>query len=247
MNFSKFSFLKEKEINIEPIGRVLLKKSSRAKYLSIKIKPDVGISVTIPKRISFIEGERFTIDNKDWILKHLAKIIKTEEKKIIYDEFTNYETKFHKLVISSSLREKTRVKISDSLILVEVAKNIDVKSEEIQEIIKLGIVKTLRVEAKDYIPNRLAELAEQFGFSYNKVFLKNLRSRWGSCSGKNNINLNIHLMKTPYELIDYVILHELVHTVHKNHSKKFWTHLESVLPNSKKFDKELKRYAPNLF
>jgi predicted metal-dependent hydrolase len=243
----KFSFLKEKEINIESIGRVLLKKSSRAKYLSIKIKPDVGISVTIPKRVSFIEGERFTIKNKDWILKHIHKITKAEKSKIIFDEFTHYETKFHKLVITSSLREKTRVKIANSLIYVEIAKNIDVQSEETQDIIKCGIIKTLRIEANDYIPNRLAELAEQFGFSYNKVFLKNLRSRWGSCSGKNNINLNIHLMKTPYELIDYVILHELVHTVHKNHSKKFWAHLESVCPNSKKYDKKLKRYAPNIF
>lgn len=245
MNLKKLLFNGVKEINLESIGKIILKKSDKAKYLSIRIKPNTGISVTIPKRVSFFEGEQFAISKRDWIIKHLPKIKKIENNKIVFDGLTNFETKFHKLLISQSSLKNTRVKITDSLIHVEIANNADVYSPEIQDIIKFGIVETLRFEAKDYIPNRVAELAAEFGFSYNNVFLKNLKTRWGSCSGKNNLNFNIHLMKTPYELIDYVILHELAHTIHKNHSKYFWEHLEKVCQNSKKLDKKLKRYSPN--
>jgi len=245
--FKKQLFTSEKEIIIDSIGKVIIKKSAVAKYISIRINPNVGISVTIPKRVSFLEGEQFARSKKDWIIKHLPKIEKIEKNQILFDGLTKYETKFHSLLIEQSSLKKTRLTITDSLIHVEIANNHDVYSAEIQELIKFGIIETLRIEAKDYIPNRVAELAAEFQFNYNNVFIKNLRSRWGSCSAKNNLNFNVHLMKTPYELIDYVILHELVHTIHKNHSKYFWAHLEKVCPNSKKMDKELKRYSPNYF
>ena len=237
----------QKKINIDSIGKVVIRKSSRAKHLSIRIKPHEGVSVTIPKRASFLAGERFAISKKEWILKHLPKVISFEKSKIVFDETTEYRTKHHRLAIVKGISEKTRVKISSSLIEIVVANNLEIKSEDVQEIIKLGIIKTIRLEAKEYIPNRVEKFAHIFGFKYNKVFLKNLRSRWGSCSGKNNINLNIHLMRLPDELIDYVILHELVHTFYKNHSKHFWTKLEDVLPNSKIFDKQLRKYSPNYF
>lgn len=237
----------QKKIHIDLIGKVVLRKSSRAKYLAIRIKPNEGVSVTIPKRISFLEGEHFAISKKKWILKHLPKIINIEKYKIKFDESTNYKTKHHTLVITKGTIEKTRVKISSSLIEVVVAQNMEIKSTEIQEMIKLGIIEAIRLEAKEYIPNRVEKLAQIYRFRYKRVFLKNLRSRWGSCSGQNNINLNIHLMRLQNELIDYVIMHELVHTVHKNHSKRFWAKLEDVLPNSKELDKQLKMFSPNYF
>lgn len=89
---------------------------------------------------------------------------------------------------------------------------------------------------------RLETLAVKFGFTYNKVFIRNQKTRWGSCSSKNNINLNIKLVKLPKELIDYVILHELVHTQIKNHSKNFWAALNKIVENAKALNSELKKY-----
>ena len=76
--------------------------------------------------------------------------------------------------------------------------------------------------AKVYLRDRLAELAEIYRLKYNKVFIRNQKTRWGSCSAKNNINLNINIVRLSLKLQDYVILHELVHTYIKNHSYKFW-------------------------
>jgi predicted metal-dependent hydrolase len=102
-------------------------------------------------------------------------------------------------------------------------------------------------DAKKKLIRRLDELAKRHGFSYNLVFIKNQRSRWGSCSSKNNINLNISLVTLPDELMDYVILHELVHTRVKNHSKKFWRELDKVVGDAKSIDKQLRKYGVVLF
>jgi predicted metal-dependent hydrolase len=99
-----------------------------------------------------------------------------------------------------------------------------------------------RAEARKKLVNRLNELSEKHGFTYNKVFMRNQRTRWGSCSSKNNINLNIKLIRLPDEMIDYVILHELVHTRIKNHTKEFWRELDRLVGSAKTKNKRLKEY-----
>jgi predicted metal-dependent hydrolase len=87
---------------------------------------------------------------------------------------------------------------------------------------------------------RLEHLAKKHGFHYNKVSTRNQRTRWGSCSLKNNISLNLKLVLLPEELIDYVLLHELVHTRVHDHSKKFWDLLDRYIGNSKALAKRLR-------
>jgi len=98
------------------------------------------------------------------------------------------------------------------------------------------------VDAPRRLRARLRILADRFGFCYNRVFIRNQRSRWGSCSHGNNINLNIKLIILPQELIDYVLLHELVHTIVKNHSPIFWTELSRYVNNPKTLNKKLRFY-----
>ena len=103
-----------------------------------------------------------------------------------------------------------------------------------------------KVEDRKFLIERLNELCKRNGFKYNRVFVKNQKTRWGSCSDKNNINLNINLMRLPDELIDYVILHELVHTRIKNHSHRFWEEMNKVVEDPKNLDKKLRQYTPSL-
>ena len=99
-----------------------------------------------------------------------------------------------------------------------------------------------RAEARNKLANRLKELSEKHGFSYNKVFIRNQKTRWGSCSAKNNINLNMKLVRLPDEMIDYVLLHELLHTRIKNHTNGFWTELNKLVGNAKEKSKRLNEY-----
>lgn len=92
-------------------------------------------------------------------------------------------------------------------------------------------VRELRSRAKEYLPKRLRELADTFGFKYNAVRIKHNASNWGSCSIRRNINLNLNLMRLPEDLRDYVMLHELCHLEYMNHGKEFHALLESVCPD----------------
>jgi hypothetical protein len=99
-----------------------------------------------------------------------------------------------------------------------------------------------RQAARQWIIDRLHELADLYGFSFRKAFVRNQKTRWGSCSHQNNINLNVNLVRLPEHLMDYAILHELVHTRIKNHSPVFWAELEKYVPNARQVDKELDNY-----
>ncbi|MFC1894038.1 M48 family metallopeptidase [Chloroflexota bacterium] len=104
-----------------------------------------------------------------------------------------------------------------------------------------------RVKAKSQLTRRLQQLAKYYNFSYNRVFIRNQKTRWGSCSSKNNISLNLKLVKLPDELIDYVILHELVHTRRKDHSKAFWVEMDNLVGHGKKMSSRLKSYGVRLY
>jgi Predicted metal-dependent hydrolase len=93
--------------------------------------------------------------------------------------------------------------------------------------ISLQELEQLWRQAHVLLPPRLATLAQQHGFQHEQVRIKNNRSNWGSCSGKNNINLNFRLVTLPAHLQDYVLLHELCHTRIKNHGPQFWALLDS--------------------
>lgn len=88
-----------------------------------------------------------------------------------------------------------------------------------------------RAVARRVIVERLATLARRHGFGYNKVFVRNQKTRWGSCSSADNISLNVNLIRLPRELMDYVILHELVHTRILDHGPRFWRELGRYVPD----------------
>ena len=99
-----------------------------------------------------------------------------------------------------------------------------------------------RAEARKKLVNRLNELSEKYGFHYNKVTIRNQKTRWGSCSSKNNISLNMKLVRLPDEMIDYVLLHELIHTRIKNHSHAFWMELNKLVGDAKEMSKKMNEY-----
>ena len=104
----------------------------------------------------------------------------------------------------------------------------DYNFEHFQEDVKMTIREELRIQAKLYLYDRIEMLAEKWGFQFCDVKIQSSRTRWGSCSSKNNINFSLYLMCVPSHLIDYVILHELCHTVHHDHSPRFWAEMDRV-------------------
>ncbi|MBQ3473823.1 M48 family metallopeptidase [Candidatus Saccharibacteria bacterium] len=106
--------------------------------------------------------------------------------------------------------------------------------------------KVLMKKAKEYLPYRLEYLANLHGYKYNKCRLTHANTRWGSCSSNKTISLNIGLMKIPEVLRDYVILHELAHLNHMDHSRAFWSEVGSHDKNYKIHEKKLKYFSPGI-
>ncbi|MBQ9121408.1 MAG: M48 family metallopeptidase [Clostridia bacterium] len=98
----------------------------------------------------------------------------------------------------------------------------------------------LRREARAYVPHRVEELARQMGVSYTGVRINFAKGRFGSCSGKNSLNFSARIMQYSPHAIDYVIVHELAHTVEHNHSSRFWRIVEQYMPDYREAEKELK-------
>lgn len=101
-------------------------------------------------------------------------------------------------------------------------------------------LKALAARAKEIIPQRAAYFAPLVGVSYGRITIRAQRSRWGSCSSKGNLNFNCLLMLAPEEVRDYVVVHELCHRKELNHSPRFWTEVERVLPDYRQREKWLK-------
>ena len=165
------------KVHIDPVlGEVQLRKSARARRVSIRVHPVRGIVVTVPYYVPYALGVRFLESRREWAAAALE-------------------------------RARTR--------------NAELPEGE--------SVDTLRAKAKAYLPGRLKQLAERYGFACHRVTIKHNTSNWGSCSSKGNINLNLNLMRVPVPMQDYILLHELTHLRHPDHGPHFHAELERLL------------------
>jgi predicted metal-dependent hydrolase len=153
--------------------------------------------------------------------------------------------KSHSLIVRLS-PGATKVERNKQHIIVTLNPSDSLADPAIVEQIRAVVIIALRREAKSYLPKRLAFLAGQLGFEYQKVRFSHASGRWGSCSSNGTISLNIALMKLPFELIDYVLVHELSHTQQMNHSQAFWQLVEQGDPNYKLHRRQLKLETPSI-
>ncbi|MBU0574542.1 MAG: M48 family metallopeptidase [Candidatus Margulisbacteria bacterium] len=102
--------------------------------------------------------------------------------------------------------------------------------------------KWFRNDAREMITERLERYSRQTGIRYNKVKITSAQSRWGSCTSRGNLNFSWRVMTLPLEVVDYVVVHELMHIVEMNHSKRFWSKVAGVLPDYKERRKRLRGF-----
>lgn len=232
---------------LDGVGNIRLTKNARSRNLKIIIRPLRGVSVLVPPPVSFEEAERFVHLKKEWIKKTLTGLQQIEKNYTHFNENSIFQTREHRLKLMKHSRNTIQTIIKNRVIYVFYPDHADIRDERIQKSIRKAITEAWRIEAKKILPGRVRELAIKHGFNYSRVYIKNAGTRWGSCSSANNINLNVQLMRLPQHLTDYVILHELAHTIQKNHGKRFWILLEKITGNAKGLDKQLKKYNLNVW
>ena len=107
-------------------------------------------------------------------------------------------------------------------------------------------VKKLKKEARNHLASMTEYWAEKIGVSYGRISIRGQKTRWGSCSSKGNLNYNYLLLLCPDEVAEYVVIHELCHRIHMNHSKRFWEKIEEFCPNYRQARKWLKQNGNSL-
>jgi hypothetical protein len=229
-------------INVKDIGEVKFHRNYRAKCLTISIRSTTGIRVTIPGLLPLRSAKEFVNLKKTWIVEKQKELNSFSKK----NSLKEYHTREHFLKFSPENTSKVSFNLINNEIVVRYPNDMDITHNHVQEVTRKAIEYTFRKEAQSYLPMRVDKLANQHGINYNKLRIKNINSRWGSCSSKNNINLSIYLMKLPDELIDYIILHELTHTIHKNHGQDFWKHLDRITGNAKGLAARVKKYRTGI-
>ena len=227
--FSRFRKKKRLETGVynhPALGEITVVRNPRARRISISVKPGSAtrrhacIRLTIPRSISLSEGLRFLETKLAWIVAARERINNKVPQAPILPPYT---TRQHSLVLRTSDTGNINVRIADGIVLVTHPSNLAPESDPVQNAIKRGIEEAWRIEAREFLPHRVAHLAREHGFRHGSIAIRNTVSKWGSCSPTNDLSLSIHLMRLPDHLIDYIILHELCHTVHHNHSAAFHT------------------------
>jgi predicted metal-dependent hydrolase len=152
----------------------------------------------------------------------------------------------HLRFIAKASADKVTSRVSAIEITVSYPATYDPSNPEVQKVAREACIRSLRLQAEQLLPQRLATLAERHGFTYSKVSVKRLKSRWGSCDQQAHIVLNLFLMQLPWNMIDYVLLHELTHTRILRHGPDFWQAMQAVSPQSSQQRQQLRDYQPVL-
>lgn len=203
-------------------------KRKNSKKISVRVENSGIVKISLPYFTPYFEAKYFVNSNIDWIKEKLKKI------DLQKNDFYYLGNKIDIFVQNNANIKNFNYILSNNNLIIETNKN----STELEDL----YIKWLRLKAKEYIPKKAEEFAQKHNFKFNSIKIKNLTSRWGSCSIKKNLSFNLKLMYFNYKVIDYVIIHELCHLQEMNHSHRFWNLVGEIMPDYKLQKKQLSTF-----
>lgn len=205
----------------------------RKKTIGFRVEENT-LNIISPPRISKSFLLSFLEKKKDWVLNRIRKL-KTK-KELINDNKILFlgKTVEIKIVESPLLINGGFCELIDNKLIANISKNWE------NELLKNIIIEWYKKESYNIIFERVGFYARNFNFQYGTITIREQKTVWGSCNAKNNLSFNWKVVLFDVDIIDYLVVHELVHTIHKNHSKKYWKAVENIIPNYKELDRKLK-------
>jgi len=216
------------QIEIEKIIR------TNRKTIALQITDNASLIVRAPYNVTEETIKNVIIKHLDWIEKRKKDLL-TRDPKFVKKEFVNgegflYLGKSYKLKIIKN-QEKPLIFQDDYFFL----------SKEYRAIARELFIDWYKKKAYEKISERVEWYAQKRGFIYNKINITDANKSWASCSAKGNLNFSWRLIMAPLPVIDYVVVHELVHLKEKNHAKTFWNKVKMLMPDYEKYEEWLKR------
>lgn len=217
--------------------------SQRAKSVRLKICRINGLQMVVPRRFNIKRIPDILHKNQKWILRnwHHISTDQSDKKTVLPLEldllFLNekWQIQYHPEEINAVIiktQENNMIKISGKI--------------EENTLVITALKKWLKHKAKQHLVAELDKICRITQLSYTAVSIRDTHTRWGSCSAKKRISLNYKLLFLPPDLVEYVLIHELCHTIHLNHSKHFWQLVENFSPGYQEARKKLKQISFHL-
>lgn len=222
-------------------GRVVsysVRRSARAKNISIRVSPDRGLEVVMPGGVKSYNIESCLKSREDWIIARLDQIKQLQDKKANSGRVL-FLGREYGLVHVIRHQAAAAVKILDDKLYITV-------SDHSPETLAEALERWYRAQAGIIFKERVRRINKEAGYTVNRIFIRGQRTRWGSCSRLGNLNFNWRLVMAPVEVIDYIVIHELSHLGEMNHSVNFWHLVEKLCPDYKKYRKWLRENGPLL-
>jgi predicted metal-dependent hydrolase len=206
---------------------VLLRKSKRARRCKLKITTAHKVEVVLPTHVPLAAGEHFLNSKLHWLEKNIALLTPRESKYYLNGlEYRLEHLRLPELTRHAASHDYPNLRIESPA-----------ESTATPESLFAQYAKFL---AKQHLPPLCEHLAAKHNFEPKKIRISNSKTRWGSCTSRGTISLNYRLIHLPDELTEYIILHELCHLRHPNHSKEFWREVSIIIPHYRELEKELK-------
>lgn len=233
-----------KTIEHPQIGVVQLIKHPTARRIVLTVKNSSEIRVSLPAGCPFKEGEKIVLDKQAWIIEQQEKLANKQAHYATFEPGPLLKTRFraYEIVLGKTEQFGGYQMPDSSTVCIRVPQSIPLNSPKARDGIVQIVTNMLRNEAKFYLPKRTAQLAEKLNLEYNRVTIKNNKTNWGSCSSKRNINLSLHLMQLPDRLIDFVIIHELIHLIIPNHGASFKATMRHHFADADELNRQLKKF-----
>ena len=231
----------EKKLYDNELGTITLKKASRYRRYTLKII-NGEILATMPEYGDEKKMMSFITESK----AKLKLLLKKHPPVALLDEKSQIQTATFVMQIIRSEQKNFKPVLKDGVLSIFCPAQTRFDDSKVQSLLREILLNVCRHEAKRVLPIRLEQLAKEYNFTYSGIKINNSKTHWGSCTGRKSINLSLSLMRLPWHLIDYVLLHELCHTVEMNHSERFWALMDKVTHSkAKELRKELKQHSIN--
>lgn len=221
-------------------GEVTINKRRGARSIHIKVNTDGRYVATAPFYTPVLYIKQVINNSRD-------ELRKLAERTSIAQPYIDGQAigKKHTLsVVSTQMIQTPTIKVLRERLLVYLPPETTLSQSDVQQQVRDSVITILRREAKALLPKQLESIAKENGFHYDRVRFSHASGRWGSCSSRGTISLNIALMKLPDELIRYVLIHELCHTREMNHSTQFWTEVGALDPHYKLHKRQIAKHSP---
>jgi predicted metal-dependent hydrolase len=207
----------------------------KAHYLSVD--KDEGVVLKGPLRPA-PQADKLVLQKARWILEKLALVQAVAAEDIVTGSRITYlGRQYYTEVVVAEEEPSVRVTFNHSRFRIYTNPHVDQ-----QAAIQQALTTFFRAKAEEKLMPRLRQLAAKSGFVYTECKVRTMEKSWGSCTATNTILLNPDVVKLPYSLIDYVMMHELCHTKVKDHSKEFWAELSKHVANWKELDARIQRF-----